>query len=109
MVYVTNKGTKDFIGEYAYKKYEFPVGKSIEISEDVAQFLFGYGVDDKYVMLVRNGWLKMSNEYNSAMKELSNFTFSTTQPEKNHSSPVIERVTPMPPKGGRGVKAHRAA
>lgn len=107
MIYVTNNGKTDFSAEYACTKYEFPVGKSVEIPETVARFVFGYGDDDKYTILVRNGWLRMSNEYPQAMAKLAEFSF-TTEPKKHHlQSPVIERVAPPPSKGGKGAKAQQ--
>ena len=110
MIYVTNKGDSEFVAEYAYNKYVFPAGETIAIPLPVAEFVFGYGVDDKYAMLVRNGWLRVSNEFDAAMQKLSCFSFSLTEPEKNHNSPVIERVVPMPShRGGKGAKAKRAA
>ena len=105
MIYVTNNGKTAFSAEYSCTKYEFPVGKTVGIPEVVAKFVFGYGEDDKYTVLVRNGWLKMSNEYAQAMSKLAEFSFAL-EPVKHHlQSPVIERVTPVPPKGGKGVKA----
>ena len=110
MIYVTNKGDSEFVTEYAYNKYVFPAGETVAIPLPVAEFVFGYGVDDKYAMLVRNGWLKFSNQLDEAMSQLSKFSFSLTEPEKNHNSPVIERVVPMPPsRGGKGAKARQAA
>jgi len=107
MIYVTNNGKTDFFAEHACIKYEFPVGKTVEIPEKVASFIFGYGVDDKYTVLVRNGWLKMSNEYSVALAKLADFRF-TTEPVKHHlQSPVIERVAPPPSKGGKGAKAQQ--
>lgn len=107
MIYVTNNGKTDFSAEYSCKRYEFPVGKSVELDEEVARFIFGYGVDDKYTVMVRNGWLRMSNEYDMALARLAEFSFRTEPIKHHYQSPVIERVTPVPPKGGKGVKAQQ--
>ena len=109
-IYVTNNGDKTFSGNFDYKVVDFPVGETVEISVECAMHLFGYGVDNKYDVLVRNNWLKMSNEMDKAMSELAKFSFNSEPPRKNHLSPVIERVVPMPSnKGGKGAKAQRAA
>ena len=95
-VFVTNNSDKSFDGLHAYQRYEFPVGKTVEVDEEVARYFFGYGLEDKLPILARNGWTQTMNDIPKGMEILAKFHVSTEPQAKNHSlSPVVERV-PLP-------------
>ena len=105
-VYVTNRGMS-FTARYANEDVKFPSNEEVQITEEVARHLFGYGEDNKEPYFVRLGWMKMNTDYEKAMSRLAEFSFSSEPSKKVHlSAPVVERVaTPMPvPKGAsKGV------
>ncbi len=105
-VYVTNRGMT-FTARYSNADIKFPSNEEVEITDEVAKHLFGYGEDNKEPYFVRLGWMKMNTDYEKAMSRLAEFSFSSEPSKKVHlSAPVVERVaTPMPaPRGvSKGV------
>jgi hypothetical protein len=100
-VYVTNNSEKPLKDGFSGVFYEFAVGKTVEIPEEAAAHIFGYGVEDKIPHLTRLGWSVSQNDLGEALQKLSQWDFSVENPQKNHIlSPVVEQV-PFP-KRGRG-------
>ena len=97
LVYVTNRGMS-FSARYCNEDVKFPSNEEVQITEEVARYLFGYGEDNKEPYFVRLGWMKMNTDYEKAVSRLAEFTFSSEPSKKVHlSAPVVERVaTPMP-------------
>lgn len=107
-VYVRNNSQDSLSDGFDGVKYDFIPGKEIELPEEAAKHIFGYGDDNKEPYLVRLGWMKMSNEFKSGMDKLSKFSFSKEPSKPVHlSAPVVERVAaPMPKaKGAAKVSA----
>ena len=107
-VFVRNNGENKFTDSFNGTVYEFLPSKELEIPEIAAKHIFGYGDDNKEPYLVRLGWMKMSNEFDVAMKKLGTFSFSKEPSKPVHlSAPVVERVAaPMPKaKGAAKVSA----
>ena len=93
--FVTNTWDKPISFDYAFKLYEFPVGKTVEIPEEAARHLFGYGQEDKEPFMTRLGLIKTRADIPDGLKILSKFVVTDEPPRKNHSlSPVVERVPP---------------
>jgi len=105
MVWVTNKGEEFHVDYWGGEKFSFPPQKSVELSEELARQMFGFGVEDKTSLLVRLGWTKYSNDMPAALERLAKFEISETQPQTYHNvSPVVDRV-PFPASrrgGGKG-------
>ena len=103
MVWVTNTGEHFFVNNWDGKAYSFPPGKTLEVPEDVARIIFGYGVEDKMPVLVRLGWTKFATDVPKALERLDKFVISDTQPQTYHNtSPVVERVPFPASRRGRG-------
>lgn len=103
-IFVTNNGDFSFEDGFAGQRYTFAIGTTVEIPLLAAKHIFGYGEDDKTSHLVRLGWLRISNEVDQAMAKLAKFQFDTQKPMKGHSkAPVVDKVAPLPLKGGRGA------
>jgi hypothetical protein len=96
MVWVTNTSDEFLTQYWDGKPHSFPPKKSVELKEELAQFFFGYGLDDKFPVLVRLGWTKMATDVPKAMERLNKFVISANQPQTYHNtSPVVERVPPL--------------
>jgi hypothetical protein len=94
--YVTNTWEKPIRFDYAFKPYDFPVGQTVEIPEEAARHLFGYGEQNKEPHMIRLGLVNTNLDIPNGYKILSKFLISDEPPRKNHSlSPVVERV-PLP-------------
>jgi hypothetical protein len=94
--FVTNTWEKPIKFDYAFKLYEFPVGKTVEIPEDAARHLFGYGEEDKEPYLVRLGLIQTKKDIPDGIRILSKFLISLDPPKRNQSlSPLVEKV-PLP-------------
>ena len=104
-IFVTNNSDQDLKDGFGGIFYDFTIGSTIEIPEEAAKHIFGYGEQDKTSHLIRLGWLRMSNEVDRAMEKLNKFSFSM-QPTKNgHSqAPVVDKVAPLTLKSVRGAK-----
>jgi hypothetical protein len=104
-IFVTNRSDKKLKDGYAGVFYSFPKDETVEIPEDVARHIFGYGDDNKEPYLARLGWIISQNDLEKGMELLSQWEISTQPPSKNQSlSPLVERV-PLPTsrKGGGKV------
>lgn len=96
MVWVTNTSDEFLTQQWDGKSYSFPPKKSVELTEGLAQSLFGYGLNDKFPILVRLGWTKMATDVPLALARLNKFVISENQPQTYHNtSPVVERVPPL--------------
>lgn len=103
-VFVTNNSGQPLKDGYAGVVYEFPIGQTVEIPEEVANHIFGYGVENKEPYLARLGWIHTKNEVESGMARLNRWKISSEPPEKNQSlSPLVERV-PLPASKRAGGK-----
>lgn len=110
MIFVTNKGMP-ISSRFEGKDYVFETDKEMEISEDAAKHIFGYGVDNKEPYFVRLGWMKMNTDLPRALERMADVSFSLEPAKKVHlSAPVVERVAaPMPEpkaKGRSAAKVH---
>ena len=109
-IYVTNRGEKPLIQDYAFKDYKFPVNEPVEISVDMARHVFGYQQEDKLPAMVRLGLCKSTNELEEGQARLAKFEITLEKPEKNRFlSPGDDLVTPLVPKGHRGRTVVKAA
>ena len=96
MIYVTNHSEQDLRDGFAGVFYEFKVGQTVEIPEEVATHIFGYGDENKQPYLARLGWAKTTNDLPDGLARLAKWNLSTQPPVKNQSlSPLVERV-PLP-------------
>lgn len=105
MVFVTNNTDEELVDGYHGIVYEFKPGETVEIPEDAASHIFGYGIEDKEPFLARLGWIKTRNDLKEGIKRLSKFEISLSAPaKKNHSlSPLVVEQVPLPPeKAARG-------
>ena len=110
MIFVTNRGVP-FTGRFENVEYHFHTNQEIELSEDAAKHIFGYGVDNKEPYFVRLGWMKMNTDLDRAKERMQEIMFSNEPAKKVHlSAPVVERVAaPMPEpkaKGRSAAKVH---
>ena len=107
MVWVTNTSDEFFVTNWDGKPYSFPPNKSVELSDELAQIFFAYGVNDKVPTLARLGWTKIATDVPKALERLNKFVISDIQPQTYHNaSPVVDRV-PFPASrqgGGKGLK-----
>jgi hypothetical protein len=106
-IFVTNHTEKSHKDGYGGVFYEFEPNKTVEIPDDVACHIFGYGEKNKEPYLARLGWIVTSNDLSKGLEILAKWEFSTEPPKKNQSlSPLVERV-PLPIKkaGGKVLQA----
>lgn len=107
VVYVTNYSDADHVDSHGGVVYEFTRQVSVEVPDNVAADLFGYGHRNKHEFVARLGWAKTSLEMPQALQRLEQFHI-TAEPVSNRSLPsAVGEVTPFPQ--GRGRKAIRAA
>ena len=107
MVWVTNTSDEFLIQHWDGKPISFPPGKDVELSKELAQIFFGYGVDDKVPTLVRLGWTKFATDVPKALERLNKFVISETKPQTYHNtSPVVEQV-PLPASRREGGKVQK--
>jgi hypothetical protein len=98
VIYVTNRSDKKLKDGLGGVFYTFPKDTTVEIPEEVARHIFGYGIEDKEVYLARLGWCRTSNDLEDALKILDQWEISTQPPKKDQSlSPLVEKV-PLPAK-----------
>jgi hypothetical protein len=104
-IFVTNNSDQDLKDGFGGVFYEFKQGSTVEIPEEVARHVFGYGDDSKQVYLARLGWAKTNNDLQEGLDRLAKWDLSTEPPRKNQSlSPLVERVPfPSQKKGGGKV------
>ena len=110
-VFVTNNSDKNLVTSFAYKRIEFPIGKSVEISTDAARHIFGHGVVDKEPHLARLGWVTLHSELEQGLERLSKFEISDKPfVEEDRSLPSAVGVVPLHvEKRGGGSVRQRAA
>jgi hypothetical protein len=107
VIFVTNNSDKKLTDGFGGVFYEFPKGKTVEIPEEVARHVFGYGDDNKEPYLARLGWIVSRNDLDKGLEILAQWDISTQPAKKNQSiSPLVERV-PLPAKkvGGKVLQA----
>ena len=95
LVYVTNNTDKDLYAEYNYVGYEFPVGKTVELTVPAAMHMLGYGDEDKEKYLVQLGMIRLHSELEEATEKFRNVQISEEPPKKNSSLPSAVGVVPL--------------
>lgn len=106
-LYVTNHWDKPIQFDYAFRMYEFPVGKRVEAPEDAVRHIFGYGAQDKEPFLARLGLIRTKNDIPEGLKILEKIIIAHPAQAQNHAqSPVVERVPlPASKRAGGNLKA----
>lgn len=95
-IYVTNKSDKKLVDGYGGVFYDFKKGMTVEIPEEVARHIFGYGDPDKEMYLARLGWIVSKNDLEDGLAILDQWEISDQPPKKSQSlSPLVERL-PLP-------------
>ena len=94
-IFVTNNTNKDLYAEYNYVGYNFPFGKTVELSVAAARHILGYGDEDKEKYLVQLGLIRLHSELEEATEKFRKVEFSDTPPEKNSSLPSAVGVVPL--------------
>lgn len=108
-IFVINRTDKKLKDGYAGVFYEFLPNQVVEVPLEVAQHVFGYGIDNKEPFLARLGWVKTANELDEGLERLSKWELLTEKPKKNDSlSPIVEPV-PLRPVRAAGGKVLSAA
>ena len=95
LVYVTNNTNKDLYAEYNYVGYDFPVGKTVELTVPAARHMVGYGDEDKEKYLVQLGMIRLHSELEEAMETLKKVDISSEPPVKNRSLPSAVGAVPL--------------
>jgi hypothetical protein len=95
LVYVTNNTNKDLYAEYNYVGYDFPVGKTVELTVSAARHMIGYGDEDKEKYLIQLGMIRLHSELEEAMENLKRVDISSEPPVKNRSLPSAVGVVPL--------------
>jgi hypothetical protein len=109
-IYVTNKTDKVLVDEYAFKQYKFPVNITVEVPIEVARHIFGYGSDNKELIVARLGFAKTLNDMPDGLLHLEKFIVSEEKPKQDRSlSPPIDIVPPPVPQGRVGRIVQKAA
>lgn len=86
IVVVTNGTDKKIKGRYAGKDYLFPVNEDVSVLISVAQHIFGFKTPDKTMALTRLGWMKSSEDYDTALEQLSLVKFGVINDAKTSSN-----------------------
>jgi hypothetical protein len=108
-IFVTNHSDKSLTDGFGGKFYEFKPNTTVEVPEEVARHVFGYGDQNKEPYLARLGWIKTANELDAGLRILEQWDLSNQTPSKNQSlSPLVERV-PLPSLRRSGGKVLSAA
>jgi hypothetical protein len=109
MVYVTNRSDKEHEDGFAGVRYTFPPGESVQVPEEAARHIFGYGEEDKEPHLARLGWIRLKTELPEGLKRLEQFQITVDLPKEHHSlSPVVAQV-PLPARRGGGKPVQASA
>ena len=109
VVYVTNHSDKELSASFNYVNLSFPIGKTVEISQDAARHVFGYGDNDKEPYLARLGWIRLHSELEQGMEKLSKFDIQTEAPQQNRSLPSAVGVVPLRLEKAAGGKVTQRA
>ena len=110
-IYVTNNWDKSVQMDYCFKQYEFPIGKTVAVEEDAARHIFGFHDLNKEPYMVRLGWQKTRNDFETCLRIYDSFVFSAEPPAKNQSlSPLVEKVPhSVSKRSGGNVPSQQAA
>lgn len=100
-VFVRNDGKADFTDRFDGVDYRFLPGVLIEIPEEAAHHIFGYGEEDKRPYFVRLGWSRLAapsgeNTLDQAMKKLEDFKFFQSRTVVDETpEPLFDDAEPL--------------
>ena len=99
-VFVTNRGDL----QLAVGPYEFKKNNPVELPQEVAVQLFGYGLADREHILVRWGWIQLHSEIAEGLKKLDQFEITTERQGKTARYPRLLFEYPCVLKRAQGKK-----
>lgn len=103
-VYVTNNWERLIESDFEFVNYKFPVGETVELTEEAARHIFGYQDENKEFYMARLGIIHTVNDIPKGLEAFKKIVISTDKPKQNHSlSPVVDE-TPRPAKQVKPVK-----
>ncbi len=97
-VYVTNNWDRLIESDFEFVTYNFPPGKTVEISEEAARHIFGYKEENKEYYMARLGIVNTVNDIPKGYEIMKKILLSTEKPKQNHSSSPVVDETPRPAK-----------
>lgn len=77
MIIVRNTSDDTINARFCGQDYVFPAKKDTPCDEQVAQFVFGYGMENKDAALLRLGWVTPGQTKEQALKRLDQIVFKT--------------------------------
>jgi hypothetical protein len=101
-VTVTNTTDSELVDHFNGEEYRFPPKKAVQVPNDVARHILGYGLSDKQDNVVRLGWAQYNTEVPKALARLARFKCDPPE-TRGALSPVAERV-PLLSQTGEGGK-----
>jgi hypothetical protein len=69
-VQITNTTDKKIVGMWDGVEYVFKPGEPLVVDQFIAAHVFGFGAKDKSRALMNLGWLRSSDEWESALEKL---------------------------------------
>jgi hypothetical protein len=100
-VTVTNTTETELVDHFDGVAYTFPPKKAVQVPNDVARHILGYGNPDKQDNVVRLGWAQFNTEVPKALARLARFKCDPPE-TRGALSPVAERVPLNSPTGEGG-------
>ena len=101
VVFVTNKGDTEHTDSYLGVTYTFTPGVTVQMPEEAARNILGYGHHDKTQFVVRLGWPKTNLDVPRAIERLNMIEVSDSPPVQNRYLPSA--VGPVPLHSGKGA------
>jgi hypothetical protein len=109
VVFVTNYGDSEHTDSYLGVSYTFRRGVTLELPENAARELLGYGHTDKTPFVVRLGWPVTSLDVPQAIERLNKIEISREPPVQNRYLPSAVGVVPLHSARRAGRKANARA
>ena len=87
-VWVVNGTDQEVTDRYDGEQYVFATGRPIEIPDNAAKLIFGWGEDSKYRALQRLGLARTNLDLEAGLARLAKFTFHREDPTRPPHAPV---------------------
>ena len=95
-IFVTNNSDQDLKDGFGGVFYNFVQGSTVEIPEQAAKHIFGFGAENKEPYLARLGFIRLHSEIEQGLEKLAQFEITSELSQQDRSLPSAVGVVALP-------------
>jgi len=107
-LWAVNKDSSPLTIEFRGEEFTFVPNRTVKVSREMADLVFGHFSEDKVPTLIRLGWIKYNSDVPAGLERLAKIKISDQPPEETRLVASAGGVVPLYVQKAAGRKASAA-